>query len=95
MPWLHIHFDHRTYVIVSTSGSLGRGSVGDAVARAGVEAEELGADSLVLEAGAGAAVLATLRVEGEQLAGEHARQRRLLVGTVVHAGRSLAAAIQE
>ena len=44
-----------------------------------------------LEAGAGAAVLATLRVEGEQLAGEHARQRRLLVGTVVHAGRSLAA----
>ena len=44
-----------------------------------------------LEAGAGAAVLATLRVEGEELAGEHAGQRRLLVGTVVHAGRSLAA----
>ena len=78
-------------MIVSTSGSLGRGSVGDTVARAGVKAEQLGTDSLVLEAGAGAAVLAALRVEGEELAGEDARQRRLLVGTVVHAGRSLAA----
>ena len=84
MPWLHIDFDHRTYVIVSTSGSLGRGSVGDAVAGAGVEAEELGADSLVLEAGAGAAVLAALGVQGEQLAGQHPGQRLLLVWRVVH-----------
>ena len=48
--------------------------------------------STYLEASAGAPVLAALRVEGEELAGEDARQRRLLVGTVVHAGRSLAAA---
>ena len=47
---------------------------------------------IYLEASAGAPVLAALRVEGEELAGEDARQRRLLVGTVVHAGRSLAAA---
>ena len=47
---------------------------------------------MYLEASAGAPVLAALRVEGEELAGEDARQRRLLVGTVVHAGRSLAAA---
>ena len=83
-PWLHINFDHQTYVIVSTSGSLGRGSVGDAVARAGVEAEELGTHSLVLEAGAGPAVLAALGVQGEQLAGQHPGQRLLLVRRVVH-----------
>ena len=47
---------------------------------------------IYLEASAGAPVLAALRVEGEELAGEDARQRRLLVGTVVHAGRGLAAA---
>ena len=36
-------------MVVSTSGSLGRRSVGDAVTRAGVEAKQLGADSLVLK----------------------------------------------
>ena len=71
-------------MIVSTSGSLGRGSVGDTVARAGVKAEQLGTDSLVLEAGASAAVLAALGVQGEQLARQHPGQRLLLVWRVVH-----------
>ena len=44
---------HCTYVVFSTSRALGRGSVGDAVAGAGVEAEELGANSVIFEAGAG------------------------------------------
>merc|ERR1740129_2688330 len=82
-------FTIKTHVIVSTSGSLGRGSVGDAVARAGVEAEELGTDSLVLEAGAGPAVLAALGIQGEQLAGQHPGQRLLLVRRVVHTRGSL------
>ena len=38
--------------VVSTSRPLRGRSVGDAVPRPGVEAEELGADSVILEAGA-------------------------------------------
>ena len=41
-------------MIVPAARSLRGGSVGHAVARARVEAEELGADSVVLEAGGGA-----------------------------------------
>ena len=77
-------------MIVSTSGSLGSRSVGDAVARAGVKAEKLGTDSLVLEAGASAAILAALGVQGEQLARQHPGQRLLLVWRVVHTRGSLA-----
>ena len=36
-------------MVVSTSGALCRRSVGDAVTRAGVEAKQLGADSLILK----------------------------------------------
>lgn len=77
-------FAIKTHVVVSTSGSLGGWSVGDAVTRAGIEAEQLGADSLVLEAGAGATVLPALGVQGEQLAGEDPGQGLLLMGRVVH-----------
>ena len=78
-------------MVFSTSRALGRGSVGDAVARAGVEAEELGADSLVLEAGASSPVLPALGVQGEKLARQHSRQRLLLVWRVVHTGGRLPA----
>ena len=84
-----------TYVSVSASGSLRRWPVGDAVPGPRIEAEELRADPVVLEAGGGPAVLAALSVKGEQLAREDPRQRRLLVGTVVHAGGSLAANVEE
>jgi hypothetical protein len=61
------------------------GSIGHAVARAGVEAEQLSADPVVFEAGRGAAIFAALRVKGEQLAREHPRQALLFVRRVVHA----------
>ena len=48
------HSCRSTHESVSASGALRRGSVADAVAGAGVEAEELSADAIVLEAGAGA-----------------------------------------
>ncbi len=43
-----------TYETVSTSGPLGRRAITDAVSRAGVETEELRANAVVLETGAGA-----------------------------------------
>lgn len=52
-----------TYVAIATGGSFGRWSVGDTVTTGGVEAEQLGADPLVLEAGRSATVPSALRVQ--------------------------------
>ena len=53
------------------------------------------ADAVVLEAGGGAAVLAALGVQREQLAGQHARQALLLVRRIVHAGGGFTAKIKK
>ena len=81
----------RLYLMVPATRSLSGGPVRHAVAGPGVEAEQLSAHAVVLEAGTGAAVLAALRVQREQLAGKHPRQALLLVRRVVHAGDGLTA----
>lgn len=98
---VHIKIGDAVAVIVDTSAvaadlpvaavrPFGSRTVGYAVPAGGVEAEELGAHSVVLEAGRRPAVLPALGVEGEQLPRQHARQRFVLVGQVVEAGRCVA-----
>lgn len=80
-----------TYQAVTTSGSLGRGSIGDAVATGCVEAEELGAHSLVLEARGSASITATLRVQREKRSRQGASQRLILMRCIMQTSRRVAA----
>ena len=74
---------------IAASGALGGGPVRHAVAGGGVEAEELRADAAVLEAGARAAILATLGVQCQELSGQNPGQGLGLMRAVVHAGGRL------
>lgn len=69
--------------------SFGRRPVRHAVARRGVEAEQLRAHAVVFEASAGAAVTATLSVQAEQFSWEDTRQNGVFVRTVVQTGGRL------
>ena len=79
------------HLIFPAARALGCGPIGHAVAGPGVKTKQLSADAVVFEARGGAAILAALRVQAEQLAGQNARQTLLLVGRVVHAGGRLPA----
>ena len=73
----------------ATGGPLGSGPGGEASARLGVVAEELGADPAVVEAGVRAAVRLALGVQGQASAGEVAGAGQGVgggVGRVVQAG---------
>ncbi len=59
------------YLSVAASRALGGGPVRHAVARGGVEAEELCADAPVLEACAGPTILTALGIQGQELSGQH------------------------
>ena len=79
--------------LADTAGrAFGGGPVRHAVAGGLVEAEQLGAHAVILEAGAGAAVPLTLGVQREQLPRKVAVQVVPLVRSVVQAGGRFTAA---
>lgn len=59
-------YSHATYLPITTGAALGGGPVRDAVPARRVEAEQLGADALVLEAGGRAPIPAALGVQRQQ-----------------------------
>lgn len=77
---------HITYITISAGRSFGRWSVGHTVSRLGVEAEELGTHSLILEAGIRSPISAALGVKREQGSWQRSTQGAVLVRGVVQAG---------
>jgi len=75
-----------TYVSITAGRTLGCWSVGHAVSRLGVEAEELGTHSLVLEAGIRSPIPAALGVQREQGSRQGSTQGAVLMWGIVQAG---------
>lgn len=80
-----------TYRSVATGGALRGRPVGHTVAAGRIEAEQLRAHAIVLEASGRAAVAPTLRVQREQRAGQRTAERLVLVRGVVQAAGRVAA----
>lgn len=79
------------YIAIAAGRSLCCRPVGNAVTRLGIETEELRTHAFVLEAGVCATIPTTLRVQGEQRAGQGAPQGTILMRSIVQAGGSVAA----